>query len=229
MPITWLSSHDLTRQRRRPNKSASSRIFFFILFFSVILVHQCGDRNVARDMSLKAERIDCGRKFRQTSTLSVSFRGYLWPRDFANPAFVRTIYFKLAIVAAGLSDTSTSFDEEIIVDWKEEEKRWSREWGASSSLFSKEPINHQGFYSVFRIGQLSGTYDPRVSGDDSWIGRQPRRTRGENIHPLWSKLFSLYRSALANLISPLLPKRYSLFLFHRMLLVSNSTVQCTLI
>lgn len=150
MPIMWLSSHDLTRQRRRPNKSASSRIFFFILFFSVILVHQCGDRNVARDMSLKAERIDCGRKFRQTSTLSVSFRGYLRPRDFANPAFVRTIYFKLAIVAAGLSDTSTSFDEEIIVDWKEEEKRWSREWGAPcfrrSQSITKDSI--QFFESV---------------------------------------------------------------------------------
>lgn len=55
------------------------------------LFHPCSDRNATRDKPHKAERFDRGREFWQTGTSCVSFRGYLRPPDFANPAFVRRL------------------------------------------------------------------------------------------------------------------------------------------
>lgn len=93
-----------TIARAVPNKSGRLRIvpifsplfppspffFSFPLFFP--LFHPCSDRNATRDKPHKAERFDRGREFWQTGTPCVSFRGYLRPPDFANPAFVRPLY-----------------------------------------------------------------------------------------------------------------------------------------
>lgn len=92
-----------TIARAVPNKSGRLRIvpIFFPLFpppfFSLFpfFFHYSIHVAIATPHAtsrIKRNASDRGREFWQTGTPCVSFRGYLRPPDFANPAFVRPLY-----------------------------------------------------------------------------------------------------------------------------------------